>query len=225
MTGWLIAAAVLFLLAILPLGVNIQYDEKGFAARVIIGAIRFVVFPIPQWMRPKKKPVQNQESPKDAHETSEGQTFTRTQAPKKKPPKKQPVQAAQQSSGGSLQAFLPWIRLGLDFLNDFRRKLRLKFLRMKLVLAADDPCDLAVNYGRAWAALSNLTAAMDKAFVIQKRDLDVECDFVASETKITVNMDITITLGRLLALAAVFGVRALKEFIRMKNRKKGGVAA
>ena len=103
----------------------------------------------------------------------------------------------------------------------FRRKLRLNHLQLKLIMAGDDPCDLAVNYGRVWAALGNLMPQLERLFVIKKRDVEAECDFTASETKVIARVDVTITLGRLLTLCAVYGIRALKEFLAMKKRKGG----
>ena len=70
--------------------------------------------------------------------------------------------------------FLPLVKVVLQFLDGFRRKLRVNVLELKVVLAADDPCDLAVNYGRAWAAVGNLMPSLERVFVIQKRNIEVE---------------------------------------------------
>ena len=121
--------------------------------------------------------------------------------------------------GGSWKKFLPLVRLGLHFLGDFRRKLRVNRLVLRLTLAGDDPCDLAVNYGRAWAAVSNLLAALKRAFVIQKRDVEVQCDFLGEETKVVFAMDLTITLGRVLGLLVKYGIRAVTILQKMKNQK------
>ena len=94
-------------------------------------------------------------------------------------------------------------------------------LCLRLILAGDDPCDLAVNYGRVWAAASNLMPQLERLFVIKKRDIQVECDFTAEEISVIAHVDITITLGRLLTLAVVYGIRVLFEFLSMK-RKGGG---
>ena len=59
--------------------------------------------------------------------------------------------------------------------------------------------------------------------MIQKRDLEVECDFTANETLVIARLDLTITLGRLLALGIVYGFRALIEFLKIKKKRKGGV--
>ena len=111
----------------------------------------------------------------------------------------------------------------LDFLGDFFcRKLRVNVLKLKLILAGDDPCDLAVNYGRAWAALGNLVPQLERFFVIQKRDMQVECDFTADKTLIDAQLDLTITLGRLLGLGVRYGTRVLREFLKIVKLKKGG---
>ena len=124
--------------------------------------------------------------------------------------------------GGSLTDFLPFVKLGMDFLGDFRRKLRMKELYLRLILASNDPCDLAVNYGKTWAAVGNFLPTLERFFVIKKRDVEVECDFTTSETKVIARLEITMTLGRLLTLVAIYGIRGLKEFIQFRKLRKGG---
>ena len=131
---------------------------------------------------------------------------------------------APEEKGGSWTDFLSLIPVVLDFLSDFRRKLRVNRLEMKLILAADDPCDLAINYGRAWVALGNLWPMLERAFVIQKRDVEVECDFTTSKTLVTARMDLTITLGRMLAAVCKFALRALKEYLNIMKKRKGGAS-
>ena len=65
---------------------------------------------------------------------------------------------------------------------------------------------------------------LEKVLVIKKRDIDVECDFTASQTTIYARLDLTITLGRILAIAVVYGFRAVVELIKIKNKRKGGAS-
>lgn len=211
--GFWIAAAILLALAILPLGVRIRYNEAGVLLSVIVGPVKITVFPR------KKKP--KKQKPKEKKPKSEQKAEKKEPAPPKDKPA-QPPEATQKEKGGSLTRFLPLIRLGLKFLGDFRRKLRLDNLYLRLILACDDPCDLAVNYGRTWAAVGNLMPQLERLFVIKRRDIQVECDFTAEETSVVAHFDITITLGRLLVLAIYYGIRVLIEFLSMK-RKGGGV--
>lgn len=215
--GWLVTLGVLSLLAVLPLGISVVYDEDGTVAKLILGPIRLTLYPFPKKEKkePKKKP-----SGKGAQEKTPEQLTEEASLPKppQPPKKKQP----RQKKGGSLKDFLPLIKMALDFLGDFRRKLRLDRLEVKLILAGGDPCDLAVNYGRTWAAIGNLLPRLERFFVIKKRDIEAECDFTASETLVIARLDLTITLGRLLALAVCYGIRALKEFLTIKKKQKGG---
>ena len=89
-------------------------------------------------------------------------------------------------------------------------------------MAGGDPYNLAVNYGRAWAAVGNLLPKLEQWFVIKKRDIEVECDFVAARTTVIAHMDLRITLGRLLAAAVKFAVKALVKFLKIKKKRKGG---
>ena len=109
-------------------------------------------------------------------------------------------EAPKKKSGGPITDFLPLVKVVLKFLDGFRRKLRVNVLELKLIMAADDPCDLATNYGRAWAAVGNLMPQLERVFVIKKRNIEVECDFTADKTRVLARLDLTITLGRILGL-------------------------
>ena len=211
--GWLIAFGILFLLAILPLGANVMYNADGPQVKIIAGLVRFTVFPVKKKEKKPKKGKVEKKSKKDKAEEQSVQQETGAA---------EDTKDAKKKKGGSLLDFLPLVQVVLDFLGDFRRKLRLDWLELKLIMAADDPCDLAINYGRAWAALGNLFPLLERAFVIKKRNVEVECDFTASETLIIARLDITITLGRIIALVVVTGIRALREFLKIMKKRKGG---
>ena len=98
----------------------------------------------------------------------------------------------------------------------------MKRLELKLVMAGEDPCDLAVNYGRAWASAGNIMPLLDGLLVIKKRDVDISCDFEAESTTVYFRADATILLGRLLGLALRYGFRAIKLFIKINDKRKGG---
>ena len=211
--GWLITFGIVFLLAVLPLGVRVNYDADGPLVKVILGPVKLTVYPLTKKEK-KKKPAKKQDEAEGAQEEK---------LPKPpQPPKQKKTKDKQQ--GGSLTDFIPFIKLLFAFLGDFRRKLRLDSLYLRFVLASSDPCDLAVNYGKTWAAVGNLLPALERWFVIKKRDVEVECDFTASETLVVAKLDMTITLGRLLSLLVTYAVRALKEYLNFRNKRKGGAA-
>ena len=206
--GWLIFLAILVLLAILPLGASVLYDADGPRVRIVAGPLKIQVFPMkkkPKKDKPKKeKPKKEQKKPAQAGEE---------QKPFPKP-----------KTGGSWTDFLPLVQVVLDLLNDLRRKLRINELKLHLTLAGDDPCDLAVNYGRMNASLAALIAQLERVLVIKKRDVHIDCDFTANETVILARLDLTITLGRILAAVFKFAFRALVEYLKIMKKRKGGAA-
>ena len=217
--GWLIALGIVVLLAILPLGASVKYDADGLLVKLIAGPVKITLFPRPKKPQKEKKPKEPKKAP--------GKKNPAYESPKE-PVKEQPAAVQEKTekmkSGGPVTDFLPLLKVALDLLNDFRRKLRVDWLEVKLVMAGGDPCDLAMNYGKAWAAIGHLMPRLEKVLVIKKRDIDVECDFVASTTTIYARLDLTITLGRILAIAVVYGSRAVVELIKINNKRKGGAS-
>lgn len=195
--GWLIALAVLVLVACLPLGISGHYDSGGVLICLIIGPMRLTVFP----RKHDKDKNQNREQD-EKNESGSGKSSRK--------------------KGGSLTEFKPLVKLILDLVVDLHRKIRVNLLSFKLILAGGDPCDLAVNYGRAWAAIGTLLPQLEEFFVIKKKDVEVECDFTSEQTLVLAHMDITITVGRLLSLGLRHGVRILRAYMKIVNRRKGG---
>lgn len=196
--GWIIALAIILLLAVLPLGVSAKYDAGGVLVRLIVGPVKVTLYPF------KKK--EKKEKPKEDKPKPQAKAAKKEAAPEDK-------------KGGKLSDFYPLIETALAMLNDFRKKLRVEVLEMKITMAGDDPCDLAVNYGRAWTALGNLLPRLERVLVIKKRDLQVQCDFTADTTRVYARADVTITLGRMLYIAVRYGVRAIRQLLKIK---KGG---
>lgn len=219
--GWWIALGILVLLAILPLGVSVRYDEHGAQAKLIVGPVRITLFPRPKKdKKPKteekktdKLPAEPQPQPEPEKPTATAATTANKQ--EEKPAKK---------SGGPITDFLPLVQIVLDMLDAFGRKLRVNVLELKVIMAADDPCDLAVNYGRAWAAVGNLMPRLENKFVIKRRDVEVECDFEADQTRVIARLDLTITLGRIIGTTLFHGGRAGLEFMKIIKKRKGGVS-
>lgn len=216
--GLIITFGIACLLAILPLGVSFCYDEDGVLLCIIAGPLKITLLPRPQKEKKPKKEnkakEKKQKQPKKKTGAKGAQPSASTGDAVKSVEKKK--------SGGPITDFLPLVKILLKFLNGFRKKLRVNVLELKLIMAADDPCDLAVNYGRAWAAVGNLMPQIERVFTIQKRNIEVECDFSADKTKVLARFDLTITLGRLLSLVFVLIGRAIVELIKIVMKRKGG---
>lgn len=189
--GWLIALVVLVGIAILPIGIRGEYRESTAGVWVLIGPLKFRVYPA----KPKAKKTSSQ--PKN-----DGKKNTK--------------------KGGNLSDFYPVVRTVLDFLEQLRRKVSVKNLEIKVILAGDDPCNLAVNYGRAWAAVGSLMPQLDRFLSIRKKNIEVECDFLAESTKVYAKVDATLTVARAFSLGASHGIKIIKDILKLKKLRKGG---
>ena len=216
---WWILLAILIVILILPLGVRVNYDEDGAAVFAKAGPIRFQVFPV----KKKEKPEKEEEKPKKEQPKEEEKSVPEPQ-PQKTPAddedeeeeKEEPEEAPAEKKGGSLLDFLPLVELVLKFVGEFFGKtLHIDVLYLKLTMAGGDPADLAINYGRTWAALGNLWPHIDRMFTIKKRDIQVQCDFEGSQTLVNARVEITVTLARLLGLIFNYGFRIGFRFLKI----------
>lgn len=194
--AWLIAIGILVLIAILPVGVCLIYQKEGAFCSLLFGWIKIRLYPKDKRVKKHKKTKKSKKKPLASKE------------------KKQ--------ESGSWKDFIPLVKIGIDFLGKLRRKIRVKHLELNLVMAGDDPCDLALNYGRAWAGVGNVMPLLEQAFVIKKRNIQVQCDFTADEMKVSARLDVTITVGRAVCLAVKYGFRAIREYLKIMKLRKGG---
>lgn len=199
--GWLIALGVLVAVGLIPLGALVRYDQDGLKIKLVAGVLRFTIYPLPE--RKQAKPKKEK---------------------KKQPPKQQAAPKPQQEEkkGGRLQDFYPFLQLGLRFMKELRKKLCINHLVLRLTLAGDDPCDLAVAYGRTWAALGSLMPVLERFFNIRKRTVDVQCDFNGEDILLETQAELTLRIYQLVQMTAVYGYLVIKEFLQMKKKRKGG---
>ena len=195
--GWGIGFAILLLILLLPLGVRFRYDDQGAQASLLIGFVSIKLFP----KRTKEEKKEKKETVKKEQATTQKEST---------------------KSGGGLTDFMPLVHTALDFLSDFRRKIRVKKLLLHITLAGGDPDELALNYGKANALLGNMDPFLERYFVIRKKDICFGCDFICDETLVLADVVINITVGRVLWLLLRYGIRALKQLLQIMNLRKGG---
>lgn len=226
---WLIIPGILLLLCLLPLGIGAVYGKQGPKVYLIIWKVKIPLYPRkPKKPKKEKAPVKPSGNPSRQEKKQEPVLAKGEKPPEEVKQEASPAKDKKPSEEAKQEEDAPWdfeklkslLHLLVPFLGDLRRKIRITRLQGYLLLAGGDPCDLAVNYGRAWAALGNLQALLNQAFVIKKQDLQVGCDFAADNTLFYGRADITITLGRLLGLVLRYGWKLLKS---TKMKKGGGV--
>lgn len=181
--GWWIAlwivlvlGGIVTLLIFLPVGIRVRYHNDQLKMWYTIGPVRLLRYP---------------ETEKEKLKRMDSKLTVRSVL-------KEPI-AANRRYDNVLGDFVAELKTVLELFWALRPKLRLKRLVMKLVLAGDDPCAVAMEYGGAWAAIGAVYPVLDGAFTIKKQDISVDCDFSAgSKTRLEVKLDITIGLGRLI---------------------------
>ncbi len=182
--GWWIAlwivlglGGIVTVLIFLPVGIRVRYEDEQLKMWYTIGPIRLLRYPDTQSQKKKQK---------------ESKLTVRTVL-------HEPIKANQRYDS-LLGEFMAELKTTLELFWALRPKLCIKRLVLKLVLAGDDPCAVAMEYGGAWAAIGELFPVLDGAFTIKKHDIAVECDFSnGSKTTLEAKLDITIGLGRLIS--------------------------
>ena len=210
-TWWmtvLVILAVLVLIGCIPVGVDAAYGEGGVLLSAKIGFFRLQILPAkPQKPKKPKKPKQQKPAASPAPSAAPD-TPAAEAAPQKK-----------LALPGGLNGILRLVNLALSTLGDLRRKLRVEELTLHVTFAGDDPADAALHYGQAWAAVGALMPALDRLFVIKKRDICPILDYNREQMSVDAHLILTITIGRALAL----GLKAGLGFLKLLNdSKKGG---
>lgn len=195
---WVIALIllVLILLMLLPVGLQVHYDDAGATVKAQIGWIRFSVFPKPpkqnqQKKRKKKKPPQPE-----------------PQAPEKKPPMR------------GIRDFQPFIRLAVDFLGALRQKVVVRSLTLRIWYGGKDAAEAAIHYGQAWAVIGAVMPLLDASVRIQARDVQAIYLEEANTLSLLFQAVLRLRLGQCLALAMKYGLRALAVAVEWKRRKE-----
>lgn len=202
--GWMIFLGVVVLLAVLfvfcPVGIKVVYDADGLRIGAFAGLIKVRLYP----------------------EFGGKDLISLGSEKKKGARKKTKTKQEDAAPGGKYETFLSYVRFVAEILTDFRRKLVIKNLELKLTLSSDDPYNLALGYGAAWTAASNLTALMEQAFRVKKRDVTVNHDFLGDQLRLLAKLHISITLGRLSLLGVKHFIRYFTKIKKFPNNKKDG---
>lgn len=193
----LITALVLLVIALLPLGVSLRYDETGFWVFLKVFLLKFQLFPSKKEKKPKpKKPKKGKPKQADDH------------------PKK----------GGSLALVKACLPLVKSALQGIRKRLTIKHLELYVVWAASDPADAALTYGCANAALGAIWPLFYQNFKIRNHSLGIDVDFDAAEPTIYANVELTMNVFQILTLALPLGIKFIKIYRKVNSAPSGKAA-
>lgn len=197
----LVLLSIVLVAIFLPMGIRLRYQKEGLTLKLVIGPLYLTL--VPRKKKRKKKPKKKPKEKKKSTKPKEQRLGTDAQKPK----------------GGKLSDlmdYLPWI---FELIGHFRRRLLMRKLTLLVNLAGDDPCDLALLYGKANGALGVVIPLLEKSFRIRKRDIQVYCDFLAEKTEIYLDLDIVACPARLLVLSLRYGYKFLKIIWKLNSEK------
>lgn len=189
---WIIPLVIVLViagLAALPVGLRLIYDRDGLTAKLLV------------WFFPYKLNLTeiNEKSLERRRKTK----YIMEENPNYQPRIIRP--------DGTLREFVPLLDLYLQLLFNQKYKLRVTFLELKLIMANDDPFDLAMNYGKAQAIIASLLPQLERLFYIKKKNIDIACDFLAEETMLYARADLRMPLARLIAALVDFVAAEMKK--------------
>lgn len=194
----LLVLAVFWLLGQIQLGVGAEYRAEGLRVWLRAAAWNIQVFP------PKKKKRTKPSRP-----------------PKQeKPGAEVPKPGLAEQAGGALDYARALLPILLEAAGQFRRKIRVDKLRLKVTVGAADPADAAMRYGQANGALGALWGTLNETFDLKDGKATAQVDFDARETTVYGLAVLSLKLGQIVWLGLYFGCRALRTFLRVRGRRK-----
>lgn len=199
MIAWffLVLAAVLILVLLIPVGIRVRYGQEKMQLWYSIGPLR---------IRHHAKDSDDKRTSK-ASKTNIRKIFSESIN-------------ANRKYDGVLGEFLAELKTVLGLFWKLAPKLRIKRLVMKLHIAGENPAAVALQYGGAWTAIGCLLPVLEEAFVLKKRELDVDCNYSGDKTTLDAELDITIGLGRLIFCLIRYVMPALEQPVNINTERR-----
>jgi len=156
-----IIVAVIILIALLRVGVSVEYSGDGVSVKARMGPIRVRVFPA------------REVSPEIAAERAAKKAIKKVA--KKEAKKKRKREAPKKP--GTAKQFLEMLPSVKTVLSRLRRRLLIKKLTIHYTAAGDDPYNTAMLFGAANVVFETVVPMLEKSFRIRRRDLRADVNF------------------------------------------------
>ena len=205
----ILGVLVLLITAIMlcPIGADLGYEQGKIHVSLKAAGVLIQLFPR------KKQP--DSDTPKPPKKKKE-------KKPKKeKEPKEQSEEKPKEKKlpDFTLDEILDLLKAVLDGLGHFGHKLRVDRFVLHLLVAGNDPYNVAMAYGKINAWLSGV-APMCKKLSPRNSDVWTAVDFVDDWPHVEFAIAMSFRIGTLFAMGIRTGVGALKVLLRRKKRIK-----
>ena len=140
----------------------------------------------------------------------------KTPKEKKKPEKEK----KQPGPKPTLQEILELVRIALQALGRFRRRLSIDLLRLYVLVAADDPYDAVLRYGALNAGLGVLAPLAHNALKIRSEDVRTNVDVQGTKSSAECHVIATLQIWEILWIAICFACAFLSWNGKRKKKLK-----
>lgn len=196
----IIILAVFIIIALLRIGVAVEYGEEGFKAAALIGPFSIRVFPRKTKARGKKKE----------------KAIRKTRKEKKSDKEKKG------KSPGDLNVFQDILPAAVTALSRLKRKLYMKRLIIIFTYAGADPSKVALTFGRSHAVSGIVLPLIENNFKVRRREISVSADFNCEKSKIYFNAAVSLAVWEVFYIAFAVIPMILKMLRTIKTDKQKG---
>ena len=224
MKVFLIILGVIFLIGCIPVGVRFRYHEE-IELKLIVLFFKIGILPKKPLSRKKREKAEARKAAKAAKKAEAKKAKKKKQQAQSliaKPPAPKPEKPKPKKPlSDKIAALIPWAKLGAKFVGEFfHRKLTVKRLRIRAVLAGGDPAKTARSVGKAWETIGVALPILERAFRIKERRIAVYPDFSASKTDLEAELELRLRIGGVVLLALKYAGKAIALLIRQKRAAK-----
>lgn len=189
---WLWILLALLVLFLMPAWLYVDYADETTYLRVGFCGIRVTVLPKRKKRRKKKNAM-----------------LPRTQ-------KKRTIQSVYASA----KRYFPLVKASMELIPDVMHQIVIDELKVYVTLSDDDPADLALHYGQAWAAIGWLVGCITNLFRLRRQDVRPIIDQKSENFSLQASVKVRVSLWR----ACWVGIRFLKRYLQYEltnNPNKG----
>ena len=198
--------SLLVVLALVPVGIRVQYEDGAALVQAAIGPVRITIYP--------RGPVNERKRVRKQDKLRRKQAKLRAKAAAR-PPKQN---APKQRKKSSVSERRPILELVFDLLRHMPRKLLLRELTMVVTYGGEDAAKTAIGYGRAWAVIGAVIPALENCFLIKNRKIEARLDYGQDKLSVFLLLDLRIRIGTGILLSLRAGRRLLKEILEIKKK-------
>lgn len=192
LTVLVIILILLALIMLIPLGVYASYDSQGLRLKLKISAYKKQIFPREPEPEPEPKPDETKEADGEKAEK----------------PKKLPTFSSQE--------WRSLLNTAFKALRRFKRSLRFDKIVLRFIAASSDPYDTVKIFNAVNSVIGAAIPFFENEFKVGQKDIVIDTDMTGDKCRYSFEIELSIRVGQLLAIAFAAGFAVLKLLAAQK---------